>query len=361
MESTSTHRSTRVSSPRRSRRVGIFAVAALALTFCIASNFAGAAPRVGDVVRDFRSAVDDPAARTTVVERAIAEGPESAARLAREIERELDKEWPKYRARLLALAKPELRSRRARRSEIESLRETVLALRGDASLSKDRIVEEGDPAVERLTELLVVDAGPLVRDSEDLTVQRERIRALGGLWERCDEAAAAKRKIESGECPEPSTFDEVLERQERLATALAMPIDGRDRKTLLANEENAWRIDSGEALGILDLNVLRLLLGIGALRIDTNLCAAARDHSNDMRTHEFFAHTSPIEGKETPSQRASRFRASASSENIARGHRDPATTNLQWFHSPGHHKNMLGNHGRIGLGRSESHWTQLFG
>lgn len=359
MEFSPEARTTRTRPLRRHRISGAIVLIAIALG--ILTTDATFASLAGDVVRDFRAARDEPTERISIVERGLEEGPESAARLAREIERDLDREWPKYRARILALAKPAVKSRRARRSELEKLRETVLALSRDSALSKDRIVEEGDPAVERLTELLVVDAGPLIEGSEELTAQREHIRALGDLWERCDEAVASLRKIESGESPEPSSFDEVLERQERLATALAMPIDSRARKTLLANEESAWNIDAGEALGILDLNILRLLLGISALRIDVNLCAASRDHSNDMRVHEFFAHESPIEGKKTPSQRASRFRASASSENIARGYRDPAETNLQWFHSPGHHKNMLGNHGRVGLGRSESHWTQMFG
>jgi len=142
---------------------------------------------------------------------------------------------------------------------------------------------------------------------------------------------------------------------------LAMRLSKGDRRTLLANDETAWEIDSGEALGILDLNALRLLLGLRALRADPKLCAAARDHSNDMRRLGFFAHESPVEGKSSFSDRAGNFGTSARSENIANGQRQPAATNRQWFLSPGHHKNMLGNHGRIGLGRSGTYWTQLFG
>ena len=35
--------------------------------------------------------------------------------------------------------------------------------------------------------------------------------------------------------------------------------------------------------------------------------------------------------------------------------------NQLWWHSPGHRKNVLGNHTRVGLGRSGKYWTELFG
>ena len=40
---------------------------------------------------------------------------------------------------------------------------------------------------------------------------------------------------------------------------------------------------------------------------------------------------------------------------------DGAAANQMWWHSPGHHKNVLGNHTRVGLGRSGKYWTELFG
>ena len=74
-----------------------------------------------------------------------------------------------------------------------------------------------------------------------------------------------------------------------------------------------------------------------------------------------FAHESPVEGKRTPWDRAARFGTSASGENIAGGQTTGAGANLGWWYSPGHHKNMLGGFGRVGLGRSGELWTQMFG
>jgi uncharacterized protein YkwD len=80
-----------------------------------------------------------------------------------------------------------------------------------------------------------------------------------------------------------------------------------------------------------------------------------------MSTRGFFSHTSPVPGKKTPWDRAKRFGTQARAENIFMGPTDALRVNQGWFHSPGHHKNML-NPGftYIGLGRYQRHWTQVF-
>ena len=97
------------------------------------------------------------------------------------------------------------------------------------------------------------------------------------------------------------------------------------------------------------------------MAIDPDLTGAARDHSADMESLKFFAHESPVPGKKTPGDRAQRFGTSYSGENIAMGTIDGTAANQMWWHSPGHHKNMLGSHGRVGVGRSGVYWTELFG
>ena len=42
-----------------------------------------------------------------------------------------------------------------------------------------------------------------------------------------------------------------------------------------------------------------------------------------------------------------------SPENIAAGQDTGEGAIHAWWHSPGHHKNMLGGHGRVGLGRRD--------
>ena len=47
--------------------------------------------------------------------------------------------------------------------------------------------------------------------------------------------------------------------------------------------------------------------------------------------------------------------------NIFAGSQDGHVANQAWFHSPGHHTNMLANHARVGVGRTGRHFTQMFG
>ena len=135
----------------------------------------------------------------------------------------------------------------------------------------------------------------------------------------------------------------------------------RDRATLKANALLFEDLKPGEGDGIRDINILRIRAGIGALRVDVKLCKAGRGHSQDMVEHSFFAHASPVDGKRTPSDRASLAGTSGGAENIAAGMDSGPGAIRAWWYSPGHHRNMMGNHGRTGLGRFESHWTQMFG
>ena len=123
----------------------------------------------------------------------------------------------------------------------------------------------------------------------------------------------------------------------------------------------AQKIDPLEAKGILILNLMRVRFGIGALALDPKLCLAAHGHSSDMKELKFFAHDSPVAGKETPWKRAELAGTSAHAENIYTGSEKPADAIEGWWHSPGHHANMLGESHRVGLGRAGSLWTQMFG
>ncbi|MBI1373421.1 MAG: hypothetical protein GC159_11885 [Phycisphaera sp.] len=155
--------------------------------------------------------------------------------------------------------------------------------------------------------------------------------------------------------------DDVLAPAERTATLMALAPDGVSQNTLAGNLRYASRLDAEVVAGIDELNRIRLLLGLGAQAIDPKLCAAATDHSTDMAEKGFFAHESPVPGKASPWDRAKRFGTSASAENIAAGMSTGVAAIHGWWHSPGHFKNMLGGHKRVGLGEHDKHWTQMFG
>ena len=65
----------------------------------------------------------------------------------------------------------------------------------------------------------------------------------------------------------------------------AMPIPPAARNTLEGNFAISDKLEPEEAAGILDLNRIRLLLGMNALAIDLKLCEAARGHSKIGRAH----------------------------------------------------------------------------
>jgi hypothetical protein len=252
-------------------------------------------------------------------------------------------------------------------AEVDKLRKQVNDLRRDEQLSKERIHAEGDPARELLRALLEVHVDHVLEAQPELAKLRESIgtdlyelEQDFGLWMRCNFAMPEKKRSKA--VADPIERWPAVQSAEAWVCMLATPMTPADREVLTKNRALAAELpEPEETAGVLDLNRLRILLGLNALLLDVKLCAASRDHSNDMRTLGFFDHQSPVEGKKTPWDRAARFGTTAGAENIAAGHESGASANLGWWYSPGHHKNMLGGHARVGLGRSEGFWTQMFG
>ncbi len=143
--------------------------------------------------------------------------------------------------------------------------------------------------------------------------------------------------------------------------ALFLLFQPRDQKIMMANMELREKIRIEEYRQIWQTNLYRILLGKAPLKINPNLCEAARDHSKDMLELKFFAHESPVPGKRTPNDRAQRFKASASGENIFMGDASPDGAFWAWFKSLGHHQNMVREYAEIGVGHHEKYWTQMFG
>ena len=135
----------------------------------------------------------------------------------------------------------------------------------------------------------------------------------------------------------------------------------KDQKIMMENMALRGEVPDLEFRHAQQVNLYRLLLGKGALKLNPKLCDAARDHCQDMIKLSFFAHESPVPGKRTPGDRAKNFGASAGGENIYLGSENPDDAFWAWFNSLGHHKNMLGDYTVFGVGNSARHWTQMFG
>jgi uncharacterized protein YkwD len=142
---------------------------------------------------------------------------------------------------------------------------------------------------------------------------------------------------------------------------LLQAVPPKDQKVMMENAALRGQVPDLEFRHAQQVNLYRMLLGKGALKLNPKLCDAARDHCQDMIKLSFFAHESPVPGKRTPGDRAKNFGASAGGENIYLGSENPDDAFWAWFHSLGHHKNMLGDYAVFGVGNSARHWTQMFG
>lgn len=334
--------------------------------------------QVADHMKVVRARSATPTERSDAMEELLELGPEGQYALVNHLDRELRKRQKKrvedardleqsFWTRALAIGRDKAGGKTA--TEIAELRRDVMG----SPVTKEAISSRKDPAVARLRELLLVRPNDiwdvdedLYEDFGDLLDTLEDEEWLYGYWfdaramlaEHQDWERQSK-KIE--DMPDPLDAEEALLAQFDRHCRFALHMPDQDRDVLEKNDKLFQEIDSKEADGIRDLNDLRVLVGLNALRVDVKLCRACRGHSKDMVDHDFFAHDSPIEGKRTPGQRAALEGTSAGAENIAWGSEEGPGANRQWWYSPGHHRNMMGRHVRIGLGRHNRHWTQCFG
>ncbi|MFI8930936.1 sigma-70 family RNA polymerase sigma factor [Streptomyces sp. NPDC053474] len=114
------------------------------------------------------------------------------------------------------------------------------------------------------------------------------------------------------------------------------------------------------------VNAERAKAGCGPLTHNSKLTTAAQRHSADMRSRNYFDHTSP-DGTD-PGQRitAAGYKWSTYGENIARGQQTAASVMDAWMNSEGHRANILNcSFKELGTGVEEGEggpwWTQNFG
>jgi hypothetical protein len=365
----------------------ILAVLLLAVLFVGAEHAPGSAgTQEGDLIRSHMQVVRnkrlDLGERQEAMNALLLLGTEGPRQLAAQVFSEVKKlrgQNEKMRKQLLAsfekCATGILKARldRQAKKEIEEQRGIILQNARRGSLTKEQVVAESDPALAILEKLLVVTEDQVFEADEDIVEAHADLlqEMLDEVllfefwtlaWEALDrhpDGERIARRLKSPPDPAPDE-SRLFTRLDRILM-LAMPMRDSDRKILEKNHALAAEIAATEAEGVFLLNLLRLRLGLTSLRLDPLLCEAARGHSKDMSDLGFFSHTSPVEGKETPGKRAALAGTSGSAENIAVGQSTADGAITAWWHSPGHHKNMLGGHARQGLGRHENHWTQMFG
>ncbi len=139
-------------------------------------------------------------------------------------------------------------------------------------------------------------------------------------------------------------------------------------KVLAFNERVATTSTREEKDCVRAVNEYRMMMGRRAVRINERLVRAARGHSIDMRVNGYFAHDTPAPyatpDSRTPGDRVRKQGYGGGvGENIAMGTWSGRDAFAAWFHSSGHHRNMVAaGWTEMGAGRSGgSWWTQNFG
>ena len=127
------------------------------------------------------------------------------------------------------------------------------------------------------------------------------------------------------------------------------------------NQRVKTSVSSGERRVIELTNEYRIQLGIKPLAINEPLVQAARKHSAEMAALGYFGHTSPKPERRSAGQRCAlegyrHFRG----ENSASGAGADGAFRM-WYHSSGHHRNMISpGSNEIGVGHAGP-WTEDFG
>src|SRR5262249_15607949 len=140
----------------------------------------------------------------------------------------------------------------------------------------------------RLKEIFLLERDVVVQQNPALKDRRELLLLQGKVWKHCesllkeaDDSKPPAAETTKGEQPE--TFDQYLAHEEELCVFRVMPLGDDVKKVTAYNNQLAGRIDAQEMRCIQQVNLMRCLLGLNALKIDERLCAAARGHSQDMK------------------------------------------------------------------------------
>ena len=253
---------------------------------------------------------------------------------------------------LAALAEPtakELKKREALLRELEDARSKALSAIFDVKTYRDE--DHGhsgqrnvDELVAQVREVAALVDGLLAGDVQKLAklkdAKRDAFLASNSLnaWE----SAVRQRWLDA----------KTLERNEALRRVprdmpknAALPTDAERDQARLTNE-------------------YRMLMGKPALEIDARLVGCARAHSAEMNRLRYFDHESPVAENKTISDRTAKAGVTgvAVGENIASGYGSANAAFDGWYHSAGHHRNMLDEaYVSIGVGRDGDMWTQNFG
>lgn len=206
----------------------------------------------------------------------------------------------------------------------------------------------------------------VVKDSERLDTEAMFIGMSLAEVER-ELKRAEGEKIEEGELDPEAALDECYEggvylSTRKLVTKLRAEVTALEAAKT-ANDQAEWANGSQKNFAH-HLNEFRSLFALTPLVLEEKLSDASVGHSQDMASLGFFSHTSPVEGKKSPGDRARRagFKHGWSGENIFMGSSSPVAAYNAWFGSDGHRFIMFASGPNLlGIGPHGKHWTMMTG
>lgn len=109
------------------------------------------------------------------------------------------------------------------------------------------------------------------------------------------------------------------------------------------------------------VNKERAAAGLAPVSALDSLNKVAEAKAADMRSNNYFSHTSPTYGSPFDMMSAFGITYKAAGENIAMGQKTPQEVMTAWMNSPGHKANILSaNFNYIGVGFDNNYWVQEF-
>ncbi|MDT3426746.1 putative YkwD family protein [Paenibacillus forsythiae] len=115
----------------------------------------------------------------------------------------------------------------------------------------------------------------------------------------------------------------------------------------------------GEVVAL--VNEERAKAGLAPLTALDSLNKVAAAKATDMRSNNYFSHTSPTYGSPFDMMSSFGVTYNYAGENIAMGQRTPEEVMKAWMNSPGHKANILSkNFNYIGVGFDNNYWAQEF-
>jgi hypothetical protein len=129
------------------------------------------------------------------------------------------------------------------------------------------------------------------------------------------------------------------------------------------NAKAATSLDAVEREFVRILNSYRRTLGLRPFELEERLNVSAKKHSQEMVDLGYFGHGSPVPRNRTPSDRVRLEGYNGGvSENCLAGSGTGRGAFEGWYHSPGHHRNMIGGGPHLGVGRAATTmWTMVAG